>query len=62
MGSETTHKRSRLSLLNLLWHRFSRIAASGSNSKLPGGGPAGGLAQSTAFPKINHSRPCSRSY
>lgn len=54
MGSETEHKRSRSSLLNLLWQKFNRITSSGSNSKLPGGGTAGGPAQSIAFLKINH--------
>ena len=56
MGPEAEYKRSRSSLLNLLWQKFNRITSSGSNSKLPGGGPAGGLAQSIAFLKINHSR------
>lgn len=56
MGSETKYKRSGSSLWNFLWQTFNRIISAGSNSKLPGGGTAGGLAQSIAFLKINHQQ------
>lgn len=55
MGSEAEQKRLRSSLSTLLWQEFNRITSSGSNSKLPGEGRAGGLARSIAFLKINHS-------
>lgn len=56
MGSETKYKRSRSILLNFLWQRFNGIITTGSNSKLPGRGTAGGFAQSIAFLKINHQQ------
>lgn len=55
MASEAEYRRSRSSLLNLLWQKFNRITSSGSNSKLPGGGAAGGAVNPIAFLKINHS-------
>lgn len=47
MASEAEYRRSRSSLLNLLWQKFNRLASPGSNSQAPGGGAAG-AAQSAA--------------